>query len=223
MTPLPVQSFSIEYYRWFQQVVTPIDFRVMEVIPLSCIEALQISNKFESFNDEIFADTLQNIVNYLQSSGTKTHVSSLCTSDIDDAFKKQTIPAFMTLFIESAKTDTSSEQLGLILDDCELTSHRKAIILEMYASSKQRIRARLTKIGTTPPHIVDVDWRLDYNLQNNQSNKVMKLLYTVGVKTDHTSSEKSNDIQFSCSREQLQDFVGKLKEAVKAVERASQS
>lgn len=195
----------------------------MEVVSSSCSEALQLSNKYQSFTDEIFSNTLRNIINYLESGGADNNVASLCSADIDDAFKKQTIPAFLTLLIESAKTDTSPEQLGLILDDLEFTSHRKNIVVEVYTSGLQKIRARLAKIGTTLPHVIDVDWRLDYNLQNSQSNKVMELLYTVALKTDQSPSEKSKDIQFSCSREQLQDVVGKLKEAVKAVERASQS
>lgn len=195
----------------------------MELVSSSCLEALQLSNKYDKFSDEIFENTLRNLVNFLSKSGRDNDIQGICPGNLDLAFQKQTVPAFMTLLIEAAKTDASPEQLSLILDDCEFPSHRKNILLDLYKSKKQHIRARLAKIGSTPPHIVDVDWKLDYNLQNNQSSKVMELQYTVALKTDQNACGNPSNVQFSCSREQLQDFVGKLKEAVKSVERASQS
>lgn len=146
---------------------------------------------------------------------------------IDLAILKQSYPALMTLFLEASKTDMSNDEVDIILDDCKFPPARKDIVLKQYNLSKPKIRASLALIGRCPPHVVDVDWKLDYNLKNSELNKVMDLKYTISLQTERgmTSDEESSkdNVQFSCSKEQLQDFVGKLKEAVKAVERASQN
>lgn len=198
----------------------------MELISASNVEALQVSNHFESFTDESFEEIVKKLVFGLiqDPKSGRSFLVELCSSDVDPGFMKQTIPALISLLIEAAKSDASTEQLSLVLEDCQFSSKRKGIMLDLYMSHKQKLRSSLAMYETTPPHIIDADWRLDYNLRNNQLNRVMELSYTVALKTEQDMPTKENgDVQFSCTREQLQDFVGKLKEAVKAVEKASQS
>ncbi|KAK2562106.1 COMM domain-containing protein 3 [Acropora cervicornis] len=77
------------------------------------------------------------------------------------------------------------------------------------------------RTGSSFPHIVDVDWRLDYYIKNNQMEKVNKPMYLITLKTEESGKPQGKDVQFSCSMEQLQDLVGKLKDACKSIERAA--
>ncbi|RMX39196.1 hypothetical protein pdam_00013534 [Pocillopora damicornis] len=56
---------------------------------------------------------------------------------------------------------------------------------------------------------------------NNQMEKVNKPTYLITLKTEEAGKTKGEDVQFSCTMEQLQDLVGKLKDACKSVEKAA--
>lgn len=77
-------------------------------------------------------------------------------------------------------------------------------------------------IGRSLPHITDVSWRLEYQIKTNQLDKMYRPAYLVTLNVENTDSRSHPEISFSCNMEQLQDLVGKLKDASKSLERASQ-
>ena len=125
--------------------------------------------------------------------------------------------ALLALILESAKCDIQNDQLNMVLDDCEFTPARKEEFLSQFDLHRAAVRDHLGNIGFRSPHVVDLDWRLDYNIKKNQLHKIDELRYTVSL-----ILANGKKIDFVCSREELQDFSGKLKEACKALERASQ-
>lgn len=197
----------------------------MELLSQSAIDALQVCANEEVVKDDQFATLVENSVSYVLDSAAGDNDNPSChIQGMTSALSKQSHPSLMVLFLEAAKTDIGPEQMNMVLDDCGFSAQRKEVILEAYKLNKQKIRAKLSLISRGYPHVVDVDWKLDYNLKNSQLNKVMELKYTLALKTEHQNAEeKDNEVLFSCTRDQLQDFVGKLKQAVKAVERASQN
>lgn len=66
------------------------------------------------------------------------------------------------LFIEAARHDLDEENLKNFL--CQICSDEQRIkkLCERYVNNKATIQCQLESIGNTPPHIVDVDWHLDY-------------------------------------------------------------
>eukprot|EP00058_Branchiostoma_floridae_P013969 XP_002599457.1 hypothetical protein BRAFLDRAFT_81042 [Branchiostoma floridae] len=58
---------------------------------------------------------------------------------------------------------------------------------------------------------------------NNHLDHVNEPTYLVTLKTEEPGSSQLKDVQFACTVEQLQDMVGKLKDACKSMEKASQS
>ena len=52
-----------------------------------------------------------------------------------------------------------------MLEDCKYSQDRIDAFTKLFKERKQEIRASLSNIGHTPPHIVDVDWRLDFYLK----------------------------------------------------------
>ncbi|XP_039257595.1 COMM domain-containing protein 3-like [Styela clava] len=199
----------------------------MELLSQPTLTALQVCGTV-GLPEKCFRVIVKNALDCIFSQHEDEILIDKDTVEIDAAILKQTYLAIMTLFVEASKTDTSSEQFSMVLDDCKLLPKQKEILQESYKLNKQKVRSHLARINKGLPHVVDIDWRLDYNMKNSQLNKVMDLKYTLSFKTEQQlcgeiNSNQEDNVQFSCTREQLQDFVGKLKEAVKSVERASQS
>ncbi|XP_014639114.1 PREDICTED: COMM domain-containing protein 3 isoform X2 [Ceratotherium simum simum] len=89
-------------------------------------------------------------------------------------------------------------------------------------AGKQRADKSTLSIGRSLPHITDVSWHLEYQIKTNQLYKMYRPAYLVTLNVENTDSQSHPEISFSCSMEQLQDLVGKLKDASKSLERATQ-
>lgn len=114
--------------------------------------------------------------------------------------------SIITLFIEQLK---SSEQTSLTeyLTKLKLNKSRVDLISKAYNDSKINILKSIALFNddNTIPHITDVSWKLDYVIQNNEDLE-KELRYSVKLISNN------EPISFCCNREQLQDFVFKLKD-----------
>lgn len=137
-------------------------------------------------------------------------------SKLDTALAKRIHAALVSLILEAAKTDIQDDQLGMILDECNFSVFMKETFISSFNDHRSELRDHLSLYGLQCPYVQDLNWRLDYSIKNNHLHKVDALRYTLSM---HMSDAKP--IKFTCSREELQDFSAKLKEAVKAVERAT--
>jgi COMM domain containing 3 len=83
------------------------------------------------------------------------------------------------------------------------------------------------------PHIVDVDWRLDFYIRNNSVDKINHPEYLIKFHTleshsadDEEANEsglKKGEVQFACSATELLALYKKLQDAVKQFERITGS
>ncbi|XP_068741635.1 COMM domain-containing protein 3-like [Montipora capricornis] len=117
--------------------------------------------------------------------------------------------------------DSDSPTISSVLEDCKWTSDKIEYFSKYFQECKPELEALLSRTGSSYPHIVDVDWRLDYYIKNNQMEKVNQPTYLITLKTEESGKSHGKDVQFSCSMEQLQDLVGKLKDACKSIEKAA--
>jgi polycomb group RING finger protein 4 len=140
---------------------------------------------------------------------------------LDQAVAKLTFSSLLTFFLEVAKHDRDPTALRHILEDCKFSSDRVEQVVSSYEKHKSQVRAVLARIGSNPPHIVDVSWRLDYYIKNNHVSRISQPVYLINLTTESDQSVKSG-VQLACSRDQLQDLVGKLREACKSLERTAQ-
>ncbi|KAK3087961.1 hypothetical protein FSP39_012835 [Pinctada imbricata] len=118
-------------------------------------------------------------------------------SGVDKAVLKEGYSAIVSLILEAVKHDTNAESLSGILEDCKFTSERIKVFVKTYQVMNDFI-------GHPPPHIVDVDWRLDYYIKNNHLEKVNEAVYLISLKTEVPGNPELQEVQFSCSLEQLQ-------------------
>nr|XP_034365672.1 COMM domain-containing protein 3 isoform X3 [Arvicanthis niloticus] len=89
-------------------------------------------------------------------------------------------------------------------------------------AGKHQVDKSTLSLGRSLPHITDVSWRLEYQIKTNQLHKMYRPGYLVTLNVENSDSQSYPEINFSCNMEQLQDLVGKLKDASKSLERATQ-
>jgi hypothetical protein len=109
--------------------------------------------------------------------------------------------------------------------------------LNLYSTAKEAIRTLLSTTNFHYPHITGIDWRLDYFMKSNAMEKVNTPVYMLSFETkkpqhldvDEGESffhfvndvEDTDKVEFSCTLEQLQDLLNRLKDAAKQVERSA--
>ncbi|KAM9337623.1 COMM domain-containing protein 3 [Symphorus nematophorus] len=139
---------------------------------------------------------------------------------IDQILLKQTHTAATTFILEAVKQNADKSTISSCLEELSFSAERIEIFYNTHQKHKKELERLLASIGRCPPHVTDVSWRLQYHMKNAQVDKVNEPFYLISMNTENEGS--SEDINFTCTMEQLQDLVGKLKDAAKSVEKASQ-
>uniref|UniRef100_A0A0B6YRI5 COMM domain-containing protein 3 n=1 Tax=Arion vulgaris TaxID=1028688 RepID=A0A0B6YRI5_9EUPU len=93
--------------------------------------------------------------------------------DVDKASLKAAYSGIVTLIIEAAKHDSNEQSISSLLEECKYTADRINDFNKIFLPQKPHIQLLLGKVGSSFPHIVDVDWRLDYYIKNNNVEKVI--------------------------------------------------
>nr|XP_036861908.1 COMM domain-containing protein 3 isoform X2 [Manis javanica] len=111
---------------------------------------------------------------------------------IDPVVLKHCHAAAATYILEAGKQRADKSTLSTYLEDCKFDRER----IELFCT--------------------------EYQIKTNQLHKMYRPAYLVTLNVENTDSQTLPDISFSCNMEQLQDLVGKLKDASKGLERATQ-
>ncbi|XP_042541865.1 COMM domain-containing protein 3 [Dipodomys spectabilis] len=141
---------------------------------------------------------------------------------IDPVVLKYCHAAAATYILEAGKHRADNSTLSTYLEDCKFDRERIELFCTEYQNNKNSLEILLGSIGRSLPHITDVSWRLEYQIKTNQLHKMYRPAYLVTLNIENPDSGSYPDISFSCNMEQLQDLVGRLKDASKSLERATQ-
>ncbi|KAM8978928.1 COMM domain-containing protein 3 isoform 1-T1 [Sarcophilus harrisii] len=143
---------------------------------------------------------------------------------IDPMVLKHSHAALATCILEAGKQKADKSTLSTCLEDCKFDRERIELFCTEYQVIKNKISLEilLGSIGRCPLLITDVSWRLQYQIKTNQLHKLYRPSYLVTLNVEKEDSVSHPDISFNCTMEQLQDLVGKLKDAAKSLERATQ-
>ena len=101
-----------------------------------------------------------------------------------------------------------------MLDENKVEGERNAVIVGALTECKTELRAKLRQTSFGVPHVVGVDWRLDYHMKTNQLEKVNEPVFTMSFNTTDAHGVRAKE-QLSCDLAQMQDLVAKLKDAQK--------
>jgi COMM domain containing 3 len=149
---------------------------------------------------------------------------------------KSMFDSLSALVLEAARLNTEADAVRTFLvEEASWAPARADGVAKAYERAVPQLRSRLAMVTScTLPQVVEVDWRLDYHIKGNTLERANQLSYLVKLKTrgnvplaevehddeDRRTSGADGEVQFSCSVEQLQDLVTKLKDAVKQMERS---
>ncbi|XP_054479050.1 COMM domain-containing protein 3 [Anoplopoma fimbria] len=139
---------------------------------------------------------------------------------IDQILLKQSHTAATTFILEAVKQNADKSTISSCLEELSFSADRIEIFFSTHQKHRKELERLLASIGRCPPKINDASWRLQYHVKNGQVDKVNEPFYLISLNTENKGP--SEDINFTCTVEQLQDLVGKLKDAAKSVEKASQ-
>jgi polycomb group RING finger protein 4 len=125
--------------------------------------------------------------------------------------------ALSTLLLECAKVNAAPQQMKGILKEQTVTDEVSNILVELYTQHQSNLAEHILMTGIAPPRIVDIDWRLDYNVRSKQGGRENKPLFFVSLRVKDRGIDRNIDM--IASQNELQDWVSKTRDAVKQVER----
>lgn len=75
---------------------------------------------------------------------------------------KNAYAGLTSLFVEAAREQFEKEKLSSALNGSQLNEQQINKICEAYENNKEKFQEKLQFIGGGLPHLVDVNWKLDY-------------------------------------------------------------
>uniref|UniRef100_A0A8C8D7D7 COMM domain-containing protein 3 n=1 Tax=Oncorhynchus tshawytscha TaxID=74940 RepID=A0A8C8D7D7_ONCTS len=137
---------------------------------------------------------------------------------LDQKLLKHCHTAATTCILEGVKQNADKSTISACLEDVGFDAERTEVFYTTYQYFGYRF-----SLGRCPPHINDVSWRLEYCIKNGHVHKVNEPSYLISLNVENANNGgSSEDLHFSCTMEQLQDLVGKMKDAAKSLEKATQ-
>lgn len=168
--------------------------------------------------EDIFVQMLEAVILYLcktpvdpkdqhnvKSNGTKCDIAKNAFVDLS------------CLLVEAARHDFDKETLKKLLNTSLIVDHRVDKLCHSYANSKQEIQMQLQLIGNNLGHIVDTDWRLSHCIKYGFQSSIESFQYHVRFTTKEYAEIKY--VTFTCTLQQLQELLGKIKDAIRHLEK----
>jgi polycomb group RING finger protein 4 len=106
------------------------------------------------------------------------------TAKLSPSVFKECLSVLLTFILEAARTDTDSGGISSVLEDCKFAPDRIRRLQTIFAESRLQLRASLGRVRSSLPYLLDVNWRLDYYIKNNNLEKVDKPVYLISLKTE---------------------------------------
>ncbi|OAD56641.1 COMM domain-containing protein 3 [Eufriesea mexicana] len=185
-------------------------------LPKDTIEGLINILNTSIVTDDNFSQIVEMAISYIYDNPTEIKCI-IKTSDSKPTLTKMVFADVICLLIEAARHDLDEESLKNFLNLIYIDEKRIMKLCEVYTNNKTAIQSQLELIGNNPPHIIDIDWHLDYCVKLDTCNSLGVPLYHVQLSTK--KHETINHVTFSCTIQQLQELVFKLKDAIRYSEK----
>ncbi|KAK2576570.1 hypothetical protein KPH14_005240 [Odynerus spinipes] len=182
------------------------------------IQSLTNTQSVNILPEESFMQILDAVVFYLCK--TPIDLKGLYNIKADNSkldTVKSTFANLSCLFVEAARHDFDKKCLEKLLNTILIVDNRVDKLCHTYASNKQEIQMQLQLTGKSLPHIVDTDWRLSHCIKYGFQNSVGSFQYHMRVTTKEYAEIKY--VTFTCTLQQLQELLCKIRDAIRHLER----
>jgi len=129
---------------------------------------------------------------------------------------KQAFSSVVALFVYFGKLDLAPIGIREFFSANSFPEPRAEAFSALYAHNVSALRALLNASSFHFPHVVDVQWRVDYQVRSDSLDRINAPTFYVTLKTLEHGVQR--DVAFACSLEEMTDLVAKLKDAAGAVE-----
>ncbi|XP_043472231.1 COMM domain-containing protein 3-like [Leptopilina heterotoma] len=168
-------------------------------------------------NNETFDQVLEFAVLQICEETTEKSLSQIYGSKPDAV--KSAYSGLTSLFVEAGRQHFDKEKLSATLKDSQLNAQQINKICEAYDVNREQFQRKLQVIGGGLPHLVDVNWKLDYCIKSNATDTNGTPIYLISLQTIKHGEAKY--LKFTCTLQQLQDLLHKLKDAMRHMEKLS--
>lgn len=96
---------------------------------------------------------------------------------------------------------------------------RADYFVQTYSNSVQALRQVLSRTGFGLAHVVDVAWRVDYQVKADSLDRLNAPTFFVTLKVAKHDAPSLEEVGLTLSQSEMQDFVAKLKDASGALNR----
>eukprot|EP01091_Cochliopodium_minus_P010767 TRINITY_DN292_c0_g1_i1.p1 TRINITY_DN292_c0_g1~~TRINITY_DN292_c0_g1_i1.p1 ORF type:complete len:196 (-),score=27.31 TRINITY_DN292_c0_g1_i1:84-671(-) len=185
-------------------------------------KGLDLFSQEKIFTDEIFKQLIVSVVQIiLKQKKEEVITENKVFESIDKLILKHAYAALYTVLVEACKKRLDSELLVSTIQDHRWNKTKLDLLSKIYEEKIDEMRLILSLSTFHFPHIVDIDWRLDYYVKSTEVSRVDRPVWLITFKTYENDSNELKDYTFTCDLQELQDLLIRLKDAVKQVERVT--
>ncbi|KAG5885343.1 hypothetical protein JTB14_014361 [Gonioctena quinquepunctata] len=184
----------------------------------NCKKSVSHAQNPNKISDDVFNKLLDNCFAILTGNEEVHSMTSLYHSKPD--IVKEFYAALLTVSAEFTRRKLSKEDiLQYLTGDCGLPSAKVNLFIDNFEKNRLGIERSLLNIGVALPHITDVKWKIDYIVKSNTMDSSEGPIFRISLVAEQFDAEseqkKIENITFSCTSQELQDFVYKLKDALR--------
>ncbi|XP_045468764.1 COMM domain-containing protein 3 isoform X2 [Harmonia axyridis] len=181
-------------------------------------------NNSKIVDDDTYLKLLENCFSVLCGAEELHNNASLHGSKPD--LIKELYSNLLIATAEFVRNGLSEEEVKRYLfEECNIIETRLNIYVNLYSNRKKGIEITLMNIGRQAPHIVDVDWKIDFVIKSSSLEQDEGPLFRIGFTMEKFDEEemckKNQHLNFICNSQEMQDLIYKLKDAVKHCERVA--
>lgn len=177
----------------------------------------KIINNLYKINDTS-NDILQSLCKYILQmiQSNQSNVSMDKLSKYEDI-----LASIATLLFEAARIQANLDQFKMTLQDIGLDKEYMDILYILYEQHYETFIQHANHISIDFPAIVGMEWRLDYKVRSKHGGRENIPLFLISLQVKDRGLIRYVDM--SATQQELEDLLGKVRDAVKQVERVTKS
>ena len=139
------------------------------------------------------------------------------SSTSPDAFKDDILGSISTVLFESARMQSSAQELKEVLKEQGVSDEISTFISALYDQNRDIFIQRISNTVISHPSLVNISWRLNYDVRSKHGGRenVPSFLVTLELK----DRGFIRYVDMAMTSEQLQDMNSKMRDAIKQVDR----
>lgn len=133
---------------------------------------------------------------------------------LPSSLDKRLVSSILTFIFECVKYDLDEASIRSKFDDLKFgNKSRQDRLINAYNQHRPTIQLYLKQQSIEHDRLLNLNWRLDLQLKTNYTDKLLQPVYILDWTKRNQYDNKIEQIQFSCSQENLQELLDKLKDA----------